>query len=122
MFNLEQSIAEWRKQMLAAGINKPALLELETHLQDGIERHIGLGLGSREAFDLAVEEVGDTKQIKAEFMKLENWNRALAWIAWGLFAISFFLPACGGLWGWQCAGLSATSVSWPGFWTNFGNI
>jgi hypothetical protein len=41
MFNLEQSIAEWRQQMLAAGIKTPATLnELESHLREEFERQI----------------------------------------------------------------------------------
>ncbi len=35
MFNLEQSIAEWRQQMLAAGPKNPTPLnELESHLRE----------------------------------------------------------------------------------------
>jgi len=35
MFNLEPSIAEWRRQMLAAGVKTPVPLEeLESHLRD----------------------------------------------------------------------------------------
>jgi hypothetical protein len=103
--------------MLAAGISKPALLELEAHLQDGIERQIRLGLDSQKAFELALREMGDTQQIKVEFMKLENWNRPLAWMAWGLFVASFFLVAVNDTWGWQCAGISASAASWD--WQNF---
>jgi hypothetical protein len=45
MFSLEQSIAEWRTQMLAAGIKTPTLLEeLENHLRDEIERQAKLNL------------------------------------------------------------------------------
>jgi hypothetical protein len=122
MFNLEQSIAEWRQQMLAAGINKPALVELEAHLRDGIERQIHLGSSSPEAFELAVREMGDTKQIKREFMKLENWNRPLAWMAWAIFVTSFFLIAVNETWGWQCAWISAGAISWD--WQEFshGNL
>ena len=37
MSDLEQSIAEWRKQMLAAGIETPVPLEeLEIHLREDI--------------------------------------------------------------------------------------
>ncbi len=38
MFNLEQAIADWRRQMLAVGIKTPVPLEeLEIHLRDEIE-------------------------------------------------------------------------------------
>jgi hypothetical protein len=39
MFELEQAITGWRRQMLAAGIKTPVPLEeLEIHLRDEIER------------------------------------------------------------------------------------
>jgi len=39
MFELEKSIADWRRQMLAAGIKSPLPLEeLEIHLREEIER------------------------------------------------------------------------------------
>ena len=39
MFDLEKAIANWRKQMLAAGIKMPAPLEeLEIHLREEIEQ------------------------------------------------------------------------------------
>jgi hypothetical protein len=35
MFDLEQAIADWREQMLAAGVKTPVpLVELESHLLD----------------------------------------------------------------------------------------
>jgi hypothetical protein len=112
MFNLEQSISEWRKQMFAAGVKPSVLEELEAHLRDGFEQQVRLGLSRQEAFQFVVQEIGDMKQIKAEFMKLENWNRPLAWIAWSLFVVSFFLTAVNDTMGWQCAWLSASVVSW----------
>ena len=43
MFDLEKSIAEWRKQMLSAGIKTPVPLEeLEIHLREEIEQQIKL--------------------------------------------------------------------------------
>ncbi|MGO8763935.1 MAG: hypothetical protein ACLQSR_02225 [Limisphaerales bacterium] len=39
MFNIEEAIAEWRRQMLAAGIEAPVPLEeLENHLREEIEQ------------------------------------------------------------------------------------
>ena len=44
MFDLEQSIAEWRRQMLAAGIKTPVPLEeLEIHLREEIEQQMKSG-------------------------------------------------------------------------------
>jgi len=41
MFDLEQSVSDWRRQMLAAGIRTPVPLdELETHLREDIEQQM----------------------------------------------------------------------------------
>ena len=113
MFNLESAILEWRKQMLAAGIKSPVPLEeLESHLREEIERQMKLGLKAKDAFEIAARQVGEAGGIKAEFGKIDadHLSRPLAWMAWGSFVTSFFLPACNQLWGWQCATLSATSI------------
>ena len=117
MFNLKQSIVEWRKQMLAAGIKTPALEELEGHLREEIERQTRLKLSEQRAFELAVREIGDTQRIKMEFMKMENRNRPLMWAAWGLFVTSFFLTAVNDTKGWECAWLSASVPKWD--WQGF---
>jgi hypothetical protein len=115
MFNLEQSIAEWRRQMQAGGIKTPVPLEeLEGHLREEIERQIRAGTSGRDAFEIAALQIGEAGGVKSEFGKIDadRVSRPLAWIAWGSFVLSFFLPACNQLWGWQCAVLSATSIKW----------
>jgi len=104
--------------MLAAGIKMPVPLEeLEIHLRDEIERQMKSGLDEQEIFNSAVQKIGQAKPLKTEFKKIdaENWNHQLAGSAWILFVVSFFLPAYADGRGWQCAGLSATAVSWPEF-------
>jgi hypothetical protein len=113
MFNLEQSIAEWRRQMLAAGIKTPAVLEeLEGHLREEIEGQIQTGKTQQQAFQNSTGEIGPAQPLKIEFKKIDagNWNRPLAWTAWILFVISFFLPAYPDALGWRCAGVSV--ISW----------
>ena len=45
MFDLEKAIADWRRQMLAAGIKTPVPLEeLESHLREEIEQQMKSGL------------------------------------------------------------------------------
>lgn len=45
MFNLDNAISEWRREMLAAGIKTPVPLEeLESHLRDEIEQQTKSGL------------------------------------------------------------------------------
>jgi hypothetical protein len=121
MFDLELAIAEWRQQMLAAGIKTPVPLEeLESHLREEIEQQIKSGLSEQEIFNSSVQKIGRTKPLKTEFKKIdaENWNRPLAWAAWISFVVSFFLPAYGHGRGWQCAVLSATAGPWGGYRPN----
>src|SRR5665213_97492 len=73
MFNLEQSIAEWRRQMLAAGIKTPSLLdELEGHLREDIRALASLGNPEAEAFRLAVSRLGNAGPLRMEFNKLKH--------------------------------------------------
>ena len=54
MFNLEQSITEWRKQMLSAGVKNPEIVdELESHLREDWARHVQLGENEEQAFESA---------------------------------------------------------------------
>jgi hypothetical protein len=71
MFNLEQSIAEWRRQMLAAGIkNINVVEELESHLREDVRRQVQSGKSEQQAFESAVQQVGSAKLLKREFAKL----------------------------------------------------
>ena len=106
MFNLEEKISEWRKQMLTAGIQTPVPLEeLENHLREEIERQMRSGVDSQPAFEIAAKQIGQPEPIKAEFKKSSGFlgslgenrqariNRtfALLWLAyssWGFFIIS----------------------------------
>ena len=71
MFDLEQSIAVWQKQMLATGIKSPVPLEeLEIHLREEIERQTKTGLNEQEAFKTAVQKIGQAPALKLEFKKV----------------------------------------------------
>ena len=73
MFDLEQSIAEWRKQMLCAGIKSPVPLEeLEIHLREDIEWQIKSGLNEQTAFEISAGQIGQPKMLKSEFKKSEG--------------------------------------------------
>ena len=80
MFDLEQSIAAWRKQMLAAGIQAPVPLEeLECHLREEIERQMKAGLNEQDAFTAAVQKLGSADTVQTEFMKVDKIQGALKW-------------------------------------------
>ncbi len=71
MFDLEQAIAEWRKQMLAAGIKTPVPLEeLEIHLREEFEQQIKAGLDKQEAFNSAIQKIGPAQAVQTEFEKV----------------------------------------------------
>ncbi len=70
MFNLEQAISEWRRQMLTAGITSPVPLdELESHLRDEIEQQIKSGINAQQTFENAVTRIGQANVLKSEFNK-----------------------------------------------------
>jgi hypothetical protein len=71
MFNLDLRIAEWRRQMLAAGIrSSEALDELEAHLRAEVEQQKSSGRSDVEAFDIAVQRIGKAGALKNEFKKI----------------------------------------------------
>jgi hypothetical protein len=84
MFNLEQSIVEWRQQMLAAGIKTPVPLEeLEIHLREEIERQMNSGTNPQLAFENSVQQIGHADELKGEFKKICGTECVLP--QWGLF-------------------------------------
>ena len=77
MFDLEQSIKEWRRQMLTAGVKTPVPLEeLECHLREDVEQQAKAGLSEAEAFSGAVQKIGEAQAVKKEFEKVEETAKA----------------------------------------------
>jgi hypothetical protein len=77
MPDLEKSISEWRKQMLAAGIKTPVPLEeLEIHLREEIGRQVKSGFNVRAALEIAARRIGKGKELKAEFEEVSDAKRA----------------------------------------------
>ena len=73
MFDLEPSIADWRRQMLAAGIKTPVPLEeLEIHLREDIEQQTKSGTNVPLAFEIAVQQIGKANMLKNEFEKVDG--------------------------------------------------
>jgi leader peptidase (prepilin peptidase)/N-methyltransferase len=90
MFNLEQSIANWRRRMLAAGIKSPVPLEeLEGHLREDVEQQMQSGLNAQQAFEVAVQRIGQAGALKREFAKVGVMRQALQRKAvWSLIGAS----------------------------------
>jgi hypothetical protein len=73
MHNLENSIAEWRKTMMAApDVGRETLDELENHLRENVDQLIRSGMTEPEAFQRAVTQLGGAPKIAAEFQKLDQ--------------------------------------------------
>jgi hypothetical protein len=70
MFDLNQRIAEWRREMeKALGRPRMELDELEDHLRGHIEQLVGGGAGEAEAFQTAVARLGSASAMREEFRK-----------------------------------------------------
>jgi hypothetical protein len=77
MFDLDQSIAQWRQQMIAGGLKSPHVLdELESHLRDDVEQQERGGLGLPQAFETAVQRLGQAAALEFEFEKVGETVRA----------------------------------------------
>src|SRR5688572_21863805 len=74
MFDLEPSIAAWRRQMRAGGVTSAeALDELEGHLRDAIEALMAGGEGGvspQAAFETSVARLGQAETLRTEFLKV----------------------------------------------------
>lgn len=86
MFNLEESIAQWRRQMLAGGVKAPMTLdELESHLRSNIAALIASGKSEAEAFALAVSRIGPPGPVRTEFDKIQRvspWPLIIGSLLW----------------------------------------
>ena len=96
MFDLEKAIADWQRQMMAAGIKTPVPLEeLEIHLREEIERQMRSGLDVQKAFEAATRQIGQARALRSEFGKNDVSIGArfveLTGIAWGVIAGLFSL-------------------------------
>jgi hypothetical protein len=100
MFDLNQAITEWRKQMVVGGINVSEVFdELESHLRDGVERRIQSGTNPEQAFELAVRQIGQAQILKTEFNKNNHTKlmKPIVLITLGIIGIlvgmAFVMPA-----------------------------
>ena len=83
MFDLEKSIADWQKQMSAAGIKTPVPLEeLEIHLREEIEQQMRAGISVEKAFESAVQKIGRVHVLKTEFAIVGRVKESKKWERW----------------------------------------
>jgi leader peptidase (prepilin peptidase)/N-methyltransferase len=94
MFNLEQAIAEWRRQMLAAGLQTPVPLdELESHLRDEIGRQVQSGVSEPAAFDAAVREIGPAGSLQWEFAKAAGIGSPAVALVYGVLLAGLIIAS-----------------------------
>jgi hypothetical protein len=128
MFNLDQAMTEWRRQMSAGGIKAPSVLdELESHVREDVERQMRSGTNVENAFEAAVRKIGPASALKNEFKKstaaavAEKLMIAVAvlFVAFGIFLSSVTVVFCYLTPGERFVGLTAMSLTivtacgWP---------
>ena len=90
MFDLDQAIASWRRDMTAAEIKSPAVLdELESHLREEIERQRKSEGDARHAFENAVRQIGQPAALKSEFGKLGETGSVRSQKFMRVYCVSF---------------------------------
>jgi len=73
MFDIDQAVLKWRRQMVEAGITAPSILdELESHLREDVGTHVRSGQNLQEAFEGAVERLGQASLLRLEFEESER--------------------------------------------------
>jgi hypothetical protein len=73
MNNFEADIADWRRQLVAAGIESADVLdELESHLREEIERRVRSGGDGSQLFERAVSQFGSPQSLKAGFDRIKE--------------------------------------------------
>jgi hypothetical protein len=95
MFNLEQAITQWRRQMQAAAIKTPEHLdELESHFREELAAQVRLEPDAEKAFELAVQKIGRAALLKAEFAKVRRPEKFPRWETWlaGLLLVGLIMP------------------------------
>ena len=100
MFNLDQAMGNWRRQMAAGGLKSiEALDELESHLRDDIEVQVRSGVGEERAFEAALRRLGSPGQLRSEFAKssrLEAGPRRT--VRWGFYFFCATVATLADLW------------------------
>jgi hypothetical protein len=86
MFDLEPSITECRRRMLAAGLKTGRRLdELESHLREEISALKSAGASEAVAFEQAVARLGSPHSVYTEFNKIRVghiWPVKIGWALW----------------------------------------
>ncbi len=92
MFDLNDEIQDWRKQLSGTGAcYAKDVEELEAHLRDEIEHLTATGLTSEEGFLVARYRLGEAEALGREYSKVNPWavwRFRFFWMAAGLLAMN----------------------------------
>jgi len=87
-FDLNLAIQRWREDLArSTAFQNENLNELESHLRDSIDRLCTPQLSAEEAFLIATRRIGPSRQLEAEFGKLNRGNLWLGRAMWMLIGI-----------------------------------
>jgi len=93
MFELEQAIADWRRELDHAGVKTSVVLdELESHLRDEIDAQMRLGVDERQAFQTAVEQIGQARTLARELTGEQKLRNAILLAATVLYSLVAGVP------------------------------
>jgi hypothetical protein len=91
-FNLEQAIADWRRQMKGGIKSREVLDELENHLREDVKQQVQSGKTIQQAFKIAVQRLGSVRALKTEFEKTAETNcPSFRENLWSIMSIGFCL-------------------------------
>lgn len=100
MFDLEQHIEDWRRQLLQRESVAPTEVEeLESHLRETVDELVAI-VEPDEAFLLASRRVGSPDAIALEFSKINGartWTRRTQWMLAGYLVLSLGLGFLGAI-------------------------
>lgn len=89
MFDLENSINEWRLTLDSEALRASDIDELEAHLRESVVRLQNGDLSERGAFLVALDRLGDSQSIQSEFAKANperHWRQRAIWMLAGFVA------------------------------------
>lgn len=93
MFNLDDQLSKWRKQLLGGNVYSPSdIEELESHVLDSMDDLMeNKELTQEEAFWVAIHRIGNVDSLNGEFGKTNGWllwRRRIIWLLAGYVIIS----------------------------------
>ena len=101
MFDLNQAISDWRRQLASRGIRASDVLdELESHLREDVDQQVRSELSQQQAFQAAILRIGEGKALQKEFRKVNRHNTIRRTILKILAVISALIAVVLGVASW----------------------